>query len=68
MKKTRGRPRADYKCAVSGRVCPLNEPFWEVCSGAEDECPIHEYQRGDYVKPDGTRVINDWCKHLVNRE
>lgn len=66
----RGRPKADYKCAISGRVCPFNDDFWEygaADAAAADNCPIQSYQNSNYTKPDGVRVINDWCKHLIPR-
>lgn len=59
-----------YKCRVNGRVCPFDDSFFEMAyaGGAADSCPIQKYENSNHTKEDGTRVINDWCKHLVDRK
>lgn len=59
-----------YKCKVSGRVCPFDDGFFEMADAGEakDSCPIQQYENSNHTKEDGTRVINDWCKHLVERK
>lgn len=68
--KKRGRPRADYTCAISERVCPFNDSFWEwgaADSAARDNCPIQQYENNNRIGDDGIRIIDDWCKHLIPR-
>lgn len=66
----RGRPRAQYKCAVSGRVCPFNDAVWEYGDArayAQGYCPVHRYEASD----DDTGeigVLNDYCRHLLERK
>ena len=71
--RKRGRPKAQYKCEVSGKVCPFNDYFWET-DGAEDDarysCPIQAYQKKkeNYINAKGRYVItSDHCRHLLER-
>lgn len=65
----RGRPRAQYKCEVSGRVCPFNDAFFEI-QGAEYECPVHAYQKEpNYTDAEGVyHITSDFCNHLLERD
>ena len=68
--KRKGRPKADYICAISKHVCPFNDDFWELGgadAAASDNCPIQSYENSNRIKSDGTKVIRDWCKHLMPR-
>ena len=67
----RGRPQAEYRCAVSGKICPFNGNVWEMGDArdiAHSECPAKSYSNSDYTRPDGTKVYSDFCKHLIPRE
>lgn len=69
----RGRPRADYNCAVSGRVCPLRyDDVWAwggADSAAQDSCPIQAFEKEEnYRDENGVLHISDFCKHLLPRE
>lgn len=69
----RGRKRADYNCAVSGRVCPFRRDEVWVWGGADsiatDSCPIQAYEKEEnYIDENGVLHISDFCKHLLNRE
>ena len=71
--RKRGRPKAQYKCEVSGKVCPYNDDFWDMY-GAEDDardnCPIQAYQKEqeNYLNAEGRFVItSDYCRHLLER-
>ena len=65
----RGRPRAQYKCEVSGRVCPFNDAFFEI-QGAKYECPIKAYEKEpNYTDAEGIyHITSDYCKHLLDRD
>ena len=62
--------RRDYKCAISGRVCPFNDDdTWEWGGAddvARDNCPIQAYENSNRREGD-TLVLDDWCKHLIAR-
>lgn len=75
-KPQRGRRRADYKCAVTGRVCPFNEAdTWQWGQGngdgAKDNCPVQAYEkeRENYTDENGVyHITSDYCKHLLDRD
>jgi hypothetical protein len=69
MKRGRGRPKAQYKCEVSGRVCPFNDSYWDICGdSAKYECPIQAYENSNRRSKDGIAlIIDDSCKHLIPR-
>lgn len=64
------RRKAQYRCAISKRVCPFNDDFWEM-GGADDAatdgCPIGKYE-DNHHKEGKMFVFDDWCKHLRERK
>ena len=69
--RRRGRPKADYTCAISKRVCPFNDDDvwkWGLARDvASSNCPIQSYENNDHIDANGGMVIDDWCKHLIPR-
>lgn len=64
------RRKAQYRCAISKRVCPFNDDFWEMGgadSAAADGCPIGKYE-DNHHKEGKMFVFDDWCKHLRERK
>ena len=68
-KRGRGRPRADYKCSITGRVCPFSwEYFYYDGGSAKYECPINQYEDNNHRSADGVAlVLDDTCKHAIAR-
>ena len=64
------RRKAEFKCALSGRVCPFNSDFWDQgLAGLEaaDNCPIEKYENSNHGNEDGSYTFDDWCKYLIAR-
>lgn len=61
--------RRQYKCEVSGLVCPFNDDIWEL-GGADaivkDSCPIQRYENSD-ERTETRTFLSDWCRHLIER-
>lgn len=61
--------KRQYKCEISGRVCPFNDDIWELGGAddiASDNCPIQSYENSNQTT-ETVRRISDWCKHLIPR-
>lgn len=61
--------KRQYKCKISGRVCPFNDDDWEMGGAddvATDNCPVQSYENNS--RRMGNMIyLSDWCIHLIQR-